>query len=552
MFCPNCGTENAEGTKFCASCGTGLEAAPATPAENAEPANATSGESKKLNIRGLWASLMLKAKPVLNKISPFVQQNKLLVTGVAGGVALVLCIVIIIAMLTAGNGFTAYEHAIYAYTNDGKVLVRYDANKIIETEIEAERIDGRQSSMDGSVYVFLTSEGELAVVKSKKVTMVAEDVTSFVLSASGTHIGYIAGDEDDSELFLYTIKNKKNVTITDETVTSYDLSPDGKSVAYLQQSEDDEKATLMYFNGSKSEKVTSGEMTLLGLSNKGKYIYIASEKDDEEVLYSYNTKGDREKLGNIAVPYVMFNEDHTQILFYNGKSQNDLKTYLSTKGKEGVKISSSRAMVLRPEGSSLFVSGNNATVPTDDLYNKVYICVSDNQRNAWYIRKNTDKSTKLANDIGDCTLDESGKYLYYTDDGDLKVLKVSDGDSASDKAKLLATDVDNYVVTSNRSQVYYVSDNALYSCNGKKGGSKKTIASDDVETYSLAINRKDVVYYIMDDDAYACSNGSKGTKVASDVEDINGTTCGIVYVETEDTLYATSGAKKLTKIYEEG
>ena len=126
-------------------------------------------------------------------------------------------------------------------------------------------------------------------------------------------------------------------------------------------------------------------------------------------------------------------------------------------------------------------------------------------------------------------------------------MKISHGDNASTKAKTIAEDVANYVVTSNRKRVYFISDGGLYSCNGKNGNGKKTIASEDVAG-QLAINAKDVVYYSMDGDTYACSNGRKGTKVLSDSTGFAAYPNGIVYAGTEDALYVTTGAKKLKKL----
>ncbi len=554
MFCPNCGADNADGSQLCANCGTELRAAPAEPAETPEPAaEEAPAASKKLAIRGLWAAFLLKVKPVMDKVRPFVQQNKLLVTGIAGGVALILCIAIIIGMLTAGNGFTPYRHAIRAEINDsGNVIILYDAKKAIVTSIEASAISEARDSIDGSVYAFLTKEGELAVVKDKKVTVVADEVQNFILSVNGGGIGYIAKDGDKSVLYLYTLKNKKTTAVTDENPSSYDLSPDGKTIAYFQQDADAEDATLMYFNGSKRIKITSSAVKLLGLSNKGKYIYVVSRNDDNEaILYTYNTKGEREKLGACSTGDAVFNEDHTQILFYNSKSLGeDPRSYISTKGKEGVKVSSSLAVPICPSGSYYYTAGSSLTVPAANLYNKVYLCYADGQTNAWYLRKNTDKSAKLANNISNPTLDESGKYLYYINkDGDLNVLQVKHGDSASDKAKQLASDVHSYVVTSNRSKIYYVSEKSLYSCNGKTGSGKRTIASEDVSS-TLVINRKDVVYYIMDGDVYACSNGRKGSKVVSDAKRLYYAHNGVVYVNTDDAIFATQGKKSLTKVYE--
>ena len=131
---------------------------------------------------------------------------------------------------------------------------------------------------------------------------------------------------------------------------------------------------------------------------------------------------------------------------------------------------------------------------------------------------------------------------------ELKVLVVKKGDRAADKAVVLAEDVEDYVVTSNGKKLYYLSDKAVYCVNAKNGKGKKTVASDEVSS-SLYINGKDVVYFIKDGDAYATKNGGKAKKVVSDATRLAYTANGIVYVHTEDDIFATAGAKKPTKVF---
>lgn len=542
MFCPNCGTKNAEGAAFCAACGCALNAAPvqqdvpmAAPVEEFVTAPvATEAPVKEKK------DILAPVKDLLQKAKPFVQKYKLFVVGALGVLALVLCISILVSLFS-GNGYIAIKHSIDAQIDSDEVVIIYDAKKAKATGLEAKYIDEKQVNLDGTILALLTDAGDLAVVKGTKLTKVAEDVTGFQLSEDGTGLAYIEQDGSEATLYLYNVKTKKAKEVSDEIYYSYAIAPNGDSVAYYEMKEDDDEAKLMFFKGSKSTKITSNEVDLLGISNNGKFIYVIGENDDgQSTLYTYNKKGDRTKLGSIGSSEVMFNEDHTQILFYS-----EGKTYISTKGKDSVKIASSNAYVLVPNSSEYFYNGNDyVTVPTDNLYNKVYSC----EGNVWFIRKNTDKSEKLVNDAYALTLSEDAKFVYYYKDDELCVLKVSHGDRASDKAKVLAEDISDYVVTSDGKKVYYVSDGSLYCVNGKNGKGKKTVANDDVSS-SLYINRKDVVYYEMEGDAYASKNGGKGKKVVSDVEDIEGTANGIVYIYTDDSLYATKGAKKPSKIF---
>lgn len=553
MFCPNCGAENANGTKFCASCGAGLEApASETPAVTPEQ-NAAPKKDIGVAVKSALNDLLQIVKPLGEKVKPIVQKNKLLLTAIGGALILLVCICTIVGILTAGNGYTDYEHFISATVQDDVVCVIYD-NKVIKTDIEADGIDNSSTSIDGKIMAFLTDEGELAVVKGKKVTVVAEDVEGFMLSVDGKGIVYLTEDDEESCLYLYNVSSKKDKLITDDAddLSSLAIAPNGKSVAYGIYDEEDEKTRVMYFKGSDSIRVASGELSVVGMSNNGKQIYIVSrdEKEDEDgdttysnVLNCYNTKGDKEKLCE-KPSSVRFNEDHTQVLF-----TSEGKSYISTKGKEPVKISNSSVTPLVASNASTFSDSNAVTYPISNLFNRVYVGYDSNDNySAWYIRKNTDKSCKLVSGVGRVKLDASAEYLYYVDDEELKVLKISHGENASDKAKLIAEDVGNYVVTSDRSKVYYVSDGGLYCVNGKKGGSKKTIASDDVSS-TLAINKKDVVFYIMDGDAFA-SSGSKGKRAASEINSLISTPNGLVYATNSDAIFVSTGSKKLSKIWE--
>lgn len=547
MFCPKCGVENAEGAAFCTACGNALNPAPVEDTVVVSEEIAETVETP-ATVEAPKKDLLASVKPLLEKVKPFVEKNKLFVAAGAGVLALVLCITILCAVFGGGNGYSPLKHTIDVFVEDGKVWILYDAKKAKSTSLEAEGIDDTQTSMDGSILVLLTDEGNLAFVKGTKLTKIDEEVEGFLISADGTGIAYVVENDEAMTLKLYNVKTKKAKTVTnwlyDDSIA---LAPNGDSVAYYEKKEDDDEARMMFFKGSKSKKVTSAEVNLLGMSNGGKYIYAIGEDDEgESFLYRYNTKGDRSKIGKCDVPYVYFNEDHTQIAYYN--TEDGYKTYISTNGKEGKKIASAIASPMLPRSVEFFESYRTATVPTDDLYNKVYTCQTDKGSSVWFIRKNADRSQKLVGNVSRATISEDAKYVYYVDDGELKVLTVKKGDNAADKAKTIAEDVDSYIVTSDGKKLYYTADDALYCVNAKTGKGKKTVAREDVQS-SLYINDKDVVYYKMDGDVYASKNGSKGKKVVSDADSIFSTANGVVYIRTDDAIFATKGAKKPTKVF---
>jgi len=575
MKCSNCGADLAEGTRFCGACGTAVASeavveepvAAEAPAETVDtPETEKPAETKKekgpnkvaLALTAFGAKIKTAAQPVVDKCKPFVEKNKLWIAGGACLAILLITVLIVIGACNSGNGFIPVEHAIDAtVSEDGEVLVRFDNKKVIKTGIEAKSIKDRQKSMDGNVLTFRTNDNQLVVVKGKKATVVAENVVEYILSVDGTGIGFVTEEDGENALKLMKVGKKKAKTVMEQEPTSFDLSPDGKSMVYTKLDKENGKVDLMYFSGSKSKKITSSDVDLVGLSNKGKQIYVVGKNDDgDKILYAYNTRGNKKKVGNCSDSSFIFNDDHTQILFYDGKLDLsdgiELKTYVSVKGKEAKRISSNPAYPLIPNSSTSYKNDYASTYPSDDLFNKVYACQKDGQINLWLLKKNENRSKRLASNVTDATLDESGKFVYYSTKGNnLKMLKISHGERAADKAKIIAEDVRNYVVTSDRSKVYFVSDDALYSVNGKTGKGKKTIAAENVG-YTLALNQKDICYYYVDEDVYACSNGRRGKVVVQEAEDLEATANGIVYIATEDAIYATKTAKKPAKIYTEG
>ncbi len=575
MKCTNCGMELAEDAKFCDACGTGIAAEETVVSENAAPEvetpcdtpvaeTAETSEPIKekapskigLALAAFGAKMKALAQPVVDKCKPFVQKNKLWIAGGACLAILLITVLIIVSACNDGNGFTPFERAISAFVDDDEVMLQYENKKVIKTGIEAKSIEDEQVSIDGNVAAFLTSEKQLIVVQGKKAKVVADNVTEFILSVNGKGIGFVTRNEDGESTLKLLKVGKKNAKVVckDFNDSTFALSPDGKSMAYFRQNDD--KTELMYFSGSKSKRITSSEVRLVGLANKGKYIYVTAKNDDgDTTLFSYNARGNKRKIGSCVSLAFGFNEDHTQILFFDGSiglSGFDGKTYVSKKGKEAVRISSGMATPLLPSGSIMHTSGSSATFPTEDLFNKVYEVQKDGQQNIWLLKKNMDKSQKLVGNAYGAMLDESGKYVYFLNkDQDLKMLKVSHGDRAADKAKLIAEEVENFVVTSNRKKVYFISDDALCSVNGKTGKGKKTIASEGVGN-DLLLNQKDICYYTVEGDVYACSNGRRGKMVVAEYDDMYSSPNGIVYVETEDAIFATKTAKKPAKIFTRG
>lgn len=555
MHCTKCGAELAPESKFCVACGTPaaqpVAEAPVAPVapvveapvQQAAAPVATEAPEKegfKIDVNEVKDQLVATVKPVWDKVKPFLTNKKVLI-GIAAVVLLLIVASGIAAIAAGNNGYIKLEQTIMPTFVDGEIKIVVN-DKVLKDTVKAEGLDDYATNLDGTVMAFTTEDGELYTVKGKKVKKIAEDVYDFELSVSGNGIAYVVKDEDERTLYLCKVGSDKPTSITDEMAgMDYAIAPDGKSVAYFV--EDDDETELMFSKGKDAVKVTSAECELYGISNNGKYIYVTRENDEGEAsLYTYNTKGDSTKLGSISSTTIRFNDDHTQVMFYN-----DGKSYISTKGKEAVKASSDRLSLIIAPNASSFSDDTSYTYPVSNMYDHVYTVSGENGNTVWLIKKNSDKNQKLVAKASNIQLDASAEYLYYIYDGDeLRVVKISDGEKATERYTKLAEDVEGYFVTSDRKYVYYGSDDSVYSVNGKKGGKSKTVCNDDVE--GAAMNAKDVFYYIVDGDLYATKNGKKGSKVISDISYVSNTPNGVVYASNEDTVYVSDGAKKPSKL----
>ena len=552
MNCPVCGANNAPGSKFCIGCGNPLpvtQAAPVAPvapvapaapmAPTAPVATAQPKEKVKVDFNEVKERLVSTVKPIGSKIASLWKNPKIKL-GVLGGAVLLLVAMILCSIFGGGNGYVQRKENIrFVQSDEGEYSVIV-GKKVLKTTIESkEGLDDSTSSLNGKVAAVLTGENELYVVKGSKVKLVAEDVQDYVLSVDGKGIAYSVCGEDDENVTLYLAKvsNAKSTEITDNLGGNYVIAPNGKSVAYYEDGGEDPDE-LMLYNGKKSTSICDDEgSALYGMSNSGKQIYVSLDKDDEVVLYSFNKKGDKTKLETLGSSYsIYFNDDHTQVLFEN----EDGKSYIATKGKAAVKAcSGSLELIIAPGSAEV---GN--TYPVSNLYNHVYQSGDE----AHLIKKN--KDIKLVSKASMMQLDGDAEYLYYGYDYDeIRCIKISQGEKASERAKTIVNEFTSYVVTSDRKYVYYMDGlDTLMCVNGKKGGAPRQVADDVDFSSGIALSDKDVFYYVLDDDLYAVSNGKKGKKVLSDVESVYSTENGYVYAENEDAFFVSTGSKKPKKV----
>ncbi len=559
MKCTNCNAELEAGAKFCTVCGqrvpegenTQVEpAAAVTPESAPAPAKETASANETItkvtdNIKSFFSKVWEKTKELAKKadekLDGILGDKRMYVyAGVIGLVGIIMVVSVIAAIIPDSNGYLTYDAAIGLDSYDDTVYMMKDG-KAIALKTAAESVYSYRTSIDGKVTIF-KSDGVLYSVNGKKTKELAEDVGDYTLSLYGDSVVYQVVDGMDITYYYCKVSNGKSVELhenePDSILLSYTISPDGKSVAYIASDELD--ADLYYFNGKTSEKIKGCDGELIGMSNGGKYIYAAVENDEGKTyLHSYNKKGDDTKIDSCSGRFAL-NLDGTEIMFYD-----DGKTYISTKAKEPVRVAGTDLELLTPAYTTPYyeVSDEGLVYPVDSLYNHVYT----SGYTAYYVSKKESKNVKLVKaDSSNFTLDNSAEYLYYMDDDILKVLEISKGDKAEDKAKAIAKDVVYYVVSSNRKYVYFVNDDyELRVVSGKKGGLPRQISNDDVSMHPV-ISKDDVVYYFSDDAVYATSGKARGRKIMDDA--IYGESGGYVYIIDEDTIYAANGKSRPKKL----
>ncbi len=590
MFCTNCGAKLEDGANFCTSCGARVEeAAPAQaanvtdipavetsapspvvntpvtdapPAENPEQApvsetpvieaDAPSAETPAQKTdavadllakgKALWATALSYVKPLIKKADDKAGQllgNKKMYAyiGALALVGIIIVVCAVVGMIPESNGYLAFESSHLEVYGDDQ-LYSFSGGKKTEIKADVDIAISESYSIDGKAVAFQDDSGDLYMIKGKKAVLVAEDVFEYALSIYGDSLVCGSGDAFVSRSYYYCRPGKDPVEIfennADEFLTSYAISPDGKSVVYNTTDGD-----LYYFNGKKSEKICEFNGTVISTSNGGKYIYAHYLDDISVALYCINKKGDAEEISSGVSSEFHLNLDCTEIMFYH-----DGRTYISTKGKEPVKVASAEVSLLLPRYTTSITTGSLRSFsihPVESLYDHAYY----GGYNLYYISRKESKNTKLASSYGGVFLDDSAEYIYYMDDDYLMCLEIADGSNAKNKAKEIAEDVDMYVVSSDRKYVYYISDDSVCVVNGKKGGKPKTLSSDDVE-FKITITRDDTVYYISDDFLYGIKGRSKGKKIMADAyfENLG----GYLYISEGDSIYAARGTSKPKKL----
>jgi len=475
---------------------------------------------------------------LLAAIGPYFKRKRIL-CGCIVIFTVLLATAIISLRLCQRNDFLIYKQNIEVLKHQGHLRVAID-DTVLDQVIQAEECQAYACSIDGTIAVFLTNKKELYLVKNQQIKKIADDVLHFEISSTGMGVAFAQKYMQQYALTLYDSVENTRREITDHlSKLDFSLSPDGQSLAYYTLQEYQE-VLMCHYKGENS-LITSKKSDLVGLSDDGKYIYAVCPKiTGTSALYSFNRKGKATELGTVTSIGFKFNADHQQIMFYNNG-----QTLVSTNGQPATKVSSYPLYLVTAPNSLSASDRNSITLPVSSLFDHVYTCSDGEGTGAWLIQRKPDNSKKLASEVSKCTLDASGKYLYFIyKQTQLCVVNISSG---TNPIQTLADDADIYTVSSDRSKVYYTNNGVLYCTNGRKDSSSKTIYTN-VTDFSLFLGNSDAVYFMSEDDLYISKRGGKAKLAAKGVQGLYNSSNNVVYIIGNGDIYTAYRKAKPVKI----
>lgn len=513
MQCKNCGTFNAENSKFCKKCGMAIEGA------------------------------------VVDTNNKKVEKNKKRVPGKLIVIAFIVLIVSGIFFFIKGNKTKVYnvENTIKSYvgTENNQTYIVNTNNKAVVGDIR-DNIGWIDSSysMNGEKGVYLLSDNRLIMVENTDVIEIAEEVQSFTLADGGNMIAYC---DMDNTLFIYDCESMLTEKIANRVSTdNFRLSPQGKAVAYVDQ--ESESKLCVYFNHEICE--IGKDLFPIAIPDSAEYIYCYNTQNDG--IYVKYLNGESKKLATNDGWIFNLNKEHTQLQFLSNDSW-----YVSEEGKDKIRLfdncDSATYMPVPLTGYVLEAMSNGRmgtlSKGVSDLSDAFYISSDSNGISDLYYVDNEWNSELIEENITVIKIDKTGKDVCYLKEN--RLFKIEDGKY---KNPFWVTDnVTNFAMTSDGEAIYYIDeDETLWYKKGREEG--KRIA-DEVSNKNLYITYDDYVLFLTDYSnesgiLYSSYQGKEKERIADDVSEVIVTNKFTEYRTNYDYESGTSdlyGANKKTE-----
>ena len=487
--CPKCGAEIEDNATFCSNCG-----------ENLNNSIQTNAKAAKGNT---------KQKSFSDKIKKIFSNKKLLAVCAACVAVLLLLIIIISCAASSGNGEYITVKGDTQFYQSGEKLYIINTKGNVKN-IDAEKTYNRQTDAYGLNGIFIDDNNDvLYYYNGKKAVKVDEEVNNAVISQDGKNVVFTKDTTKDDavgdDIYIYSSGKPKKIASGAKLNA---VSPDGKTVAYSVYDSDKGTTKGYYYDGKERELGKS--KVAFAISNGGKYVYVLKETDSGNTAYvQKGTKDDSKvKLTDLG-SYAYFNFDMTEIV-YNA----DGKAYISVKGKEPVKISSSGIDLVLPHNTAVYFDSNSSVyqrrIGVKSFTEKFFTAGSK----VIYLTKKYEANT-VASGVDYAYLADDGKTVIYLKDDSIR--KVNGTKANANHVTLVKEDAYSFLITADGKTIFFMNDDGeIFS---QKGTSKAKLITDE-KVYTLDIFKGKTLYYVVDGELYATTSG-KGKKVGKFNDDVD-------------------------------
>ncbi len=286
--CSYCRTENNDQAAYCVQCGLPL------------------------------ASLPQEEKPEQKVVVKKKKRLLPILLGAAGVVTLAVIVLIVSlfqSVVQPDSKFLFPEmNLLLASNKDGKNCVLIADTKVVGEPV-ADALYSAGSSLDGNVRVFQTKEDALYVATKDGFSRLCDDARCIATAVSGKAVAFV---DTEHNLYLQRIPMENEPLQITNRISTYServaISPDGNTLVFVE--EEMEQCLYVY---------SQGNMTLIGMnllplavSNEGEYIYCTSF--DQTALYLVDMERNLTEIAKDVEYQYIFNQDHTQVLFYAAES----------------------------------------------------------------------------------------------------------------------------------------------------------------------------------------------------------------------------------------
>ncbi len=498
--------------------------------------------------------------------------NKKLILGIAIGVLVLLLVVGIVVVALSRDRHIMREDNAYLVYSDAEDRYHVLANgHEIEKEFEGEVT--LTVSADNS-FAYVVDNGEdgyyVYILKGKKLEPITQSAVDDVLEYAALEPGLIY--EDGNKIRMWNEDVGEHTVTSNSAADDFMISGDASTVIYNEPNKKDtSKIELKLFRpddeadevlGSKSIRFTP-----IAISNYGDYVYASFTADDVKKLCVFKTN-DLEELGGDPIAesegfagYIDMNVKGDELLFYTTKvtengPQATTKLFRFDKDeKVAVDLLNGIMMPKKIDPDVVYFDDFS------DVYMTAYKLSDPTARAIHYVDKKYVRSKvvdyKIAAGVTDtCTIDPSGRYLYYVNE-DTELYQIDLKDEKYDPIRM-TEDVIEFYITEKGNIYFLESDGTLRFREANKKKNNR-IAEDvlDISFYRYA----NTLYFTKDEavNIFMTKEGSAEENVKMDSAQVtalprftnaNGKQTYAAYYDVDDggKIFFTSNGKKFKMV----